>query len=213
MKKNICLILFSISTLLVNNFSAYSQIKKENLKLGLSYGTGSQSKWPFDLKDYTHEINFYKLLLNYSISKKQKWAYEISIEPSYNIAEHQLLNKWFVKETDYDDYMEKRELYTQKRTIKEYVLNLGFLVRYSVYGDFSAYAIGGVGPMVSDNATERLAKGYAFSDVFGLGLSYEIKPFQFDFRYSVRHTSNLELKPPNSGHNTTNMEFSILVSP
>ncbi|WP_370480139.1 acyloxyacyl hydrolase [Tamlana flava] len=212
MRKNIFFIVFSASTLFVNNFSAYSQIKKENLKLGLSYGTGSQNKWPFNLKDYTREVDFYKLLFNYSISKKRKWAYEITIEPSYNIAEHQLLNKWFVKETDYEDYLEKRELYTQKRSIREYVLNLGFILRYNIYGDLSTYAIAGVGPMISDKATERLAKGYAFSDVFGLGLSYEIKPFQLDFRYSVRHISNLEMRPPNSGHNTTNIEFSVLIS-
>ena len=74
----------------------------------------------------------------------------------------------------------------------------------------STYAIGGTGPMHSDKATERLAKGFAFSDIFGLGLSYELKKLLFDFRYSVRHTSNLELKQPNGGHNTTNTEFSVL---
>ena len=66
--------------------------------------------------------------------------------------------------------------------------------------------------MFSDKATERLAKGFAFSDIFGLGLSYEINKLQLDFRYSVRHTSNLELKQPNGGHNTTNTEFSVLLN-
>jgi hypothetical protein len=64
--------------------------------------------------------------------------------------------------------------------------------------------------MIADKASERLAKGFAFSDVFGLGMAYQLGNIQFGYRYSVRHTSNLEMKKPNNGHNTTNMEFSVL---
>jgi hypothetical protein len=187
-----------------------AQILKENFKLGITYGAGVQGKFPFKANDYTHEVDFYKLQINYRFKDKKKWAFEINLEPSYNIAEHQLLNKFFIKPSDAENYIELRELYTQKRTIKEYVLNCGFVARYKIYNGISTYAIGSVGPMFADKATERLAKGFAFSDIFGLGLSCEIYKLQFDFRYSVRHTSNLELKRPNGGHNTTNTEFSIL---
>ncbi|WNH14433.1 acyloxyacyl hydrolase [Flavobacteriaceae bacterium HL-DH10] len=115
-----------------------------------------------------------------------------------------------MKPTDGDDYLEKQALYTQKRTIKEYGLNLGFIARYHIFKTFSGYAIGSIGPMISNKSTERLAKGYAFSDIFGLGLSYNMGKVQFDFRYSVRHTSNLQFKKPNNGHNTTNIEFLVL---
>ncbi|MFI1771519.1 acyloxyacyl hydrolase [Thalassobellus citreus] len=201
---------FLIVVFFVVNNIALAQIKKENLKLGLSYGTGSQNKFPFNSKDYSHEITFYKAVINYKILEKKDWSYEINIEPSYNLAEHQLLNKWFIKPTDSENYLELRDLYTQNRTIKEYVLNLGFLARYNIYNNLSAYALGSVGPMIADKPTERLAKGFAFSDVFGLGLSYRIGQAQLDFRYSLRHTSNLQLKVPNEGHNTTNIEFSVL---
>lgn len=187
-----------------------SQIKREKIKIGLSYGSGSQNRFPFDLKDYTHTTTFYKAHFNYTFKEKKKWAFEFTAEPSYNIVEHQLLNKWFIKPTDGDNYLEKRDLYTQKRTFREYVLNLGLIARYPFYKSFSAYAVGSVGPMISDGATERLARGFAFSDVFGLGLSYDVGRVRLDFRYSVRHTSNLETKHPNNGHNTTNTEFSIL---
>ncbi|XCF05003.1 acyloxyacyl hydrolase [Tamlana crocina] len=191
-------------------FSSTAQLKKENIKIGFASGTGSQNRYPFNLSDYSHEVIFYKAILNYTLKEKRKWAFEFQVEPSYNVAEHQMLNQWFVKPGDYENWEEKRDLFLQKRTVKEYVLNLGFVVRYKLIGDLSTFAIGGVGPMISDKATERLAKGYAFSDVFGLGLSYQINRWQVGFQYSVRHTSNLEMKYPNSGHNTTNTELSIL---
>jgi hypothetical protein len=199
--------LFVFNTNLIN-----AQIKKENLKLGFTYGTGAQDKFPFNADDYIHEVDFYKIQINYRFKDKRKWAFEVNLEPSFNIVEHQLLNRFYIKPSDADNYEELTELYMQRRTLKEYVLNCGFISRYKIYNGISSYAIISVGPMYADKATERLAKGFAFSDIFGLGLSYEINKLQFDLRYSVRHTSNLEFKQPNGGHNTTNMEFSLLLN-
>jgi len=210
MKQKFTIPFFLILVFMAHSFVGNAQIKKENLKLGFTYGTGSQNKFPFNEDDYTHEVTFYKTQINYRFKDQHKWAFEINLEPSYNVAQHQLLNRFYIKPSDAENYQELTELYMQKRTIKEYVLNCGFIARYKVYNGISTYAIGSVGPMFSDKATERLAKGFAFSDIFGLGLSYDINKIQFDFRYSVRHTSNLELKQPNGGHNTTNIEFSML---
>lgn len=210
MRQKFIITFLFVLVFMANTFVGNAQIKKENLKLGFTYGTGSQNKYPFNASDYTHEVTFYKSQINYRFKETKKWAFEVNLEPSYNVAEHQLLNRYYIKPTDADNYQELTELYMQKRTIKEYVLNIGVIARYKIYNDMSTYAIGGTGPMHSDKATERLAKGFAFSDIFGLGISYELKKLQFDFRYSVRHTSNLELKQPNGGHNTTNTEFSVL---
>ncbi|MEP3836119.1 MAG: acyloxyacyl hydrolase [Algibacter sp.] len=203
-------ILGLITMFILCSFLGFSQIKKEHLRLGFTYGSGSQNKYPFNADDYTHEIDFYKLQVNYRFKDKKKWAFEINLEPSFNIVEHQLLNSYYIKPSDAENYQELTALYTQKRTIKEYVLNCGIIARYKIYNGMSTYAIGSLGPMVADKATERLAKGFAFSDIFGLGLSYDINKLRFDFRYSVRHTSNLEMKQPNGGHNTTNSEVSVL---
>ncbi|MEP1489420.1 MAG: acyloxyacyl hydrolase [Algibacter sp.] len=200
-----------ITLFFVSIFLGNSQIKKENIKLGLAFGTGTQSSFPFNASDYTHEVKFYKAVVNYKLKQKNKWNYEINIEPSFNVAKHQLKNKWFVKPEDYDNYLELRDLYTQERTLKEYVLNIGFITRYALFENASMYALGSVGPMIGDIGTERLAKGFAFSDVFGLGTSYVVGKTQLDFRYSVRHTSNLQMKIPNNGHNTTNIEFAVLL--
>lgn len=211
MKISLSTILLFIGLFVFNTSYINAQIKKENFKWGLTYGTGTQGKFPFNADDYIHEVDFYKIQINYRFKDKQKWAFEVNLEPSYNVVEHQLLNKFYVKPSDAENYEELRELYTQKRTIREYVLNCGIIARYKIYKGISTYAIGSVGPMIADKATERLAKGFAFSDIFGLGLSYEINKLQFDLRYSVRHTSNLEFQQPNGGHNTTNMEFSVLL--
>ena len=210
MQHKFTILFFATFFFIANSIDGYAQINKENLKFGFAYGTGSQNKFPFNAEDYTHEVDFYKIQINYRFKDKQKWAFEINLEPSYNVVEHQLLNKYYVKPSDAENYQELTELYMQKRTIKEYVLNCGFIARYKIYNGISTYAIGSLGPMISDKDTERLAKGFAFSDIFGLGISYEINKLHFDFRYSVRHTSNLELKQPNGGHNTTNAEFSML---
>lgn len=202
--KIILILLFSFS------ISGNAQIKKENIKLGFNYGTGSQNKFPFDLKHYTHEVDFYKIQVNYLWKNKRKWSFEFNVEPAFYVAQHQLLNKWFIKESVGENFQELRDLHTQKRTIKEYVLNLGLLARYKILENFSVYSIGSVGPMISDKATERLAKGFAFSDILAFGTSYKIGTIQLDFRYSLRHTSNFEMKDPNHGHNTTNLEFGIL---
>jgi len=66
--------------------------------------------------------------------------------------------------------------------------------------------------MIANKRTERLASGFAFSDVFGIGISFDINNLRLDFRYSVGHTSNLEMEQPNNGHNTTNTEFAILLN-
>jgi hypothetical protein len=196
--------------LIFNSFISNAQIKKENFKLGFNYGTGTENAFPFNSKDYDHTVSQYKIQINYVIKEKGKWSYEINIEPSYNIAKHQLLNKFFIKPSSGDDFLERRDLFTQNREIKEYVLNFGFLTRYAIVKKLSVYNLASVGPMLSDKATERLAKGFAFSDILAFGTSYEIGEIVLDVRYSLRHTSNANFKKPNQGHNTMNIEFGML---
>jgi Lipid A 3-O-deacylase (PagL) len=210
MKQNHNRIFIIVSLSLFNTFISTAQIKKENLKLGFVHGYGTENTFPFNKKDYDHTVTLYKVQINYLIKEKRKWSYEINIEPSYNIAEHQLLNKWFIKQSSGEDYLERRELFTQKRKIKEYTLNFGFLTRYTIFKKWSVYNLASIGPMISNKNTERLAKGFAFSDILAFGTSYKIDEIQLDFRYSIRHTSNFNFKSPNNGHNTANIEFGVL---
>jgi len=193
----------------INKVNAQDTIQKnKKIRLGFNYGFGTQQSYPFNSKDYTYDVQFYKIQINYLISKKTKWSFEINVEPSIYFNEHQLLNKYYVQPNE-DDYLKKREEFTKLKPLNEYVLNLGFLARYHVFNNFSTYILGSVGPMYSDTDTERMNAGFAFSDIIALGLSYQINTFFLDFRYSMRHVSNANLSEPNNGYNSMNFEFGL----
>src|SRR5665648_546493 len=105
-----------------------------------------------------------------------------------------------------------REIYTKERTITEYVLNAGFIVRLNLSERLSFFVLGSTGPMVSDTKTERLAKGLVFSDIFAFGVAFKVGKIMFEIRPGLRHVSNANLKYPNSGHNSSNIDFGISVS-
>ncbi|MEN8139138.1 MAG: acyloxyacyl hydrolase [Bacteroidota bacterium] len=106
--------------------------------------------------------------------------------------------------------MEQREEFTEKRKYREYALNLGLTFRHKTYRNLSTYAMGSVGPMYSNTGSERLKEGFAFSDIFAIGFSYNIKSFLIDLRFSIRHVSNADLQWPNIGHNSSNLEFGFM---
>lgn len=203
----IILILLAL-TLIFSEAKAQDAPQKTNkIRLGFNSGFGSQESFPFNSKDYSYDVQFYKLQFNYLMMERIKWKFELNIEPSYYLAEHQLLNEYYVRPDQGDDYLEKREEFTAKKYINEYVLNLGLIARYKIYNNISAYVLGSVGPMYSDSDTERMNAGFAFSDIFGLGMSYQIHRFFLDFRYSIRHVSNLNITLPNNGYNSSNLEI------
>lgn len=203
----ISLILLAL-TLIFSEAKAQDAPQKTNkIRLGFNSGFGSQESFPFNSKDYSYDVQFYKLQFNYLMMERIKWKFELNIEPSYYLAEHQLLNEYYVRPDQGDDYLEKREEFTAKKYINEYVLNLGLIARYKIYNNISAYVLGSVGPMYSDSDTERMNAGFAFSDIFGLGMSYQIHRFFLDFRYSIRHVSNLNITLPNNGYNSSNLEI------
>ena len=63
--------------------------------------------------------------------------------------------------------------------------------------------------MISNEDTERLRRGFAFSDILGLGFSWKQKRILFDFRLTLRHNSNLNFASPNKGHNSFGIESGI----
>jgi hypothetical protein len=63
--------------------------------------------------------------------------------------------------------------------------------------------------MISGEDTERLKKGFAFSDILGFGFSYKQKNILFDLRMSLRHNSNANFYQPNDGHNSVGIESGI----
>lgn len=191
----------------LNSFS--QTFAKERFQLGLNYGQAAQNVFIFNDPDYDYSNRFLKAQVNYTLFQKNKWKYELTIEPSIYFVKYQLLNEYFIR-PETENYLELRALYTQKRSFNEYALNIGFVVRYSLLEKLSTYLQGSVGPMISGDNTERLKKGFAFSDILGLGFTWKQKRVSFDLRVTLRHNSNLDFAFPNSGHNSAGVESGVL---
>jgi hypothetical protein len=179
------------------------------LEYGFNIGWGHEENFLFDDPDYSYDVEFHKLQIYYPLKKKSRISYEILIQPEINIAKHQLHNYFFVT-PDETDYLAKRALFTQRRTFTEYVLNIGFLVRKPLYHKLDSYLLISIGPSIINKASERLAKGFAFSDNLAIGLNYDIQQhITLDFRGVIRHVSNADLQLPNGGYNTANFEIGL----
>jgi len=201
MIKKLLIILF----LVVIKMSA--QDEKSKFAIGFNYGFGSE----FNNKNYTFTNHFYKMQLYYKLKETKHFQYEILVQPEVNFGTHQLLNFYFVK-PETPDFEQKRQEYTKLKDIHEYVLNIGFLVRKPISKTFSVYALGSIGPMITDTETERMSDGFAFADVLALGFSARLQKLKFDLRPSIRHVSNAGLGAENAGYNTKNIEFGISYS-
>lgn len=184
---------------------SFAQVKNREVQVGFAYGLGSE----FKNKNYSYTNHYYKLQFYFGVKESNKVSYQILVQPELNFATHQLLNLYFI-EPDEPDYIEKRERYTKLKDIKEYVLNLGFLVRKPLSNQASLYALGSVGPMITDTETERLSKGFAFADVIALGVTFKMNRITVDLRPSIRHVSNAGLQNKNSGYTTKNIDFGLL---
>jgi hypothetical protein len=206
---------FKLYLLLVFNILVISQsFGQENsrlLRLGVNYGIGKQQLFPFNSLDYIYNVKGFKVLINYPLKKARVFSYELQLEPTLYSAKHQLLNEFYVQPKDGADYMQQRERFTKEKTITEYALNIGILVRYNFKSRLSFFVLGSIGPMVSDTETERLAKGFAFSDILAFGMAYKVGKIVFEMRPGLRHVSNANLQLPNSGHNSSNIDFGISV--
>lgn len=193
-----------IILIIIFSINAFSQQNKHPIAVGINYGFGSEIK----NNNYSYTNHYYKLQCYYTLSKTKNFEYQILLQPEVNFATHQLKNLYFVKPDD-PDYLAKRERYTKLKDINEYVLGVGFLIRKPISKSLSFYVLGSVGPMITDTETERLTKGFAFSDVLSLGISFKTQKLIFDIRPSLRHNSNAGLQSSNAGFNTKNIEFGI----
>lgn len=207
-KRHILLILlFSIFGL--NALAQKEKASNGKIWLGLNYGQASRNTFIYQSEDYTYHNQFLKFQANYLLHIKNRFSYELHLEPSLYFCEHQLLNEWFVQPKAGDDFLEQRDRFTQKREFNEYALNIGLILRYVLYNDFSMYVLGSIGPMLSSEDTERLKSGLAFSDIFGFGFSLVRENVRFDLRTTLRHNSNANISKPNNGHDSIGLETGI----
>jgi len=190
---------------------SYAQPESKAIRLGIDYGIGKQQIFPYNSRDYKYDVRGYTVLLNWPFKKTRVFSFELQLNPGIYFAKHRLLEALFMQPADGPDYLEKRERFMKEKTITEYVLNAGFLIRYNLKESLSFYILTGTGPMFSDTETERLARGFAFSDIAAIGCAYKTGKIMFEIRSGIRHVSNLDLKWPNSGHNSSNIDFGVSI--
>jgi hypothetical protein len=188
---------------------SYGQETGKKQRIGFSVCAGSQQIFPYNSPDYTHNFKGIKGVLNRQLKNKNHLTIELQIEPGLYIARHQLLNEFFLQPKDGADYLEQRIRFTTERTITEVALNAGVVFRYNVNEKIGLFFLGSVGPMLSDNSTERLKGGFAFSDILEAGISYNTGKMMFEIKPGVRHTSNANLRQPNGGHNSSTIDFGL----
>lgn len=172
--------------------------------VGLAYGFGGE----FNNRDYTYTNNYIQGQFYYSFNPGRKWKYQFALQPEINFGRHRLKNYYFIKPGD-ANFEARRDAYIKLKDIREYILGVSFFVRHNFTDSFSLYAMGNVGPMITDTDTERLTKGFAFCDVFAIGASYDFGGVAIDVRPNVRHVSNAGLNDSNSGFNTKNIAFGV----
>lgn len=194
--------------LLISVF-AYSQDsipKFKWLRSGVVIGYASQNTFIKQESDYTYESRIVKFSNHFNWSKKRKHSWEVSIEPSYYRSNHQMINYWFISHTVVNGD-ELRAKFMQPKSINEYVLNVGVVYRRYLNLNSSLFATLNSGPMYIDTDTERLKKGFAFSDILSVGYNYRIKKLSFDAKFMFRHASNANLQMPNFGLNSSGFEI------
>ncbi len=187
-------------------YSQDSIVTKKWLRTGFLYGISAQNKYLKQDSDYIYESKIYKFSNHFNLSKKRNHSWELFVEPSFYRSEHQLINYWFISHTVVNGD-ELRAQFMPHKYINEYVLNLGLIYRYNICAKTTLYTLFNVGPMYIDTDTERLRKGFAFSDIFALGGNYRFKKISFDTKCMIRHVSNADTQLPNFGLNAVGFEF------
>ena len=178
-------------------------------RLGLHYGQANQAGFPFGNTNYAYRTRGLKAQVAWVVRERERLDLELLVEPSVYGAEHRLLAFGFIKEEDTPRYEAERARFLAGRRFVEVALNVGLLARWRLGRAWSAYGLVSVGPMVSGRATERLRRGFAFSDIAGAGLSYRWGRWQADARATLRHNSNANLARPNHGHNSAGVEVGL----
>ena len=201
--------LFICSSLLSHSQTTNGGSKKDtsSFKMGVNYGQTFDTGGQIADQDYYYSNQYLKFQVERSI-KSGKLDVTLLVEPSFYTGDYRLLNKWYIK-PDEPNYLSQREFHTTQRSFEEYVLNIGLKFSHNVAPKTQLYVLASVGPMITTIKTDRLNKGFAFSDILGLGINYDFKTFLFDMRATLRHNSNANLSSPNGGVNSLGFETGI----
>lgn len=175
-------------------------------KVGFLYNSAKQNVFLLSDNDYDYKTNVFKFQLFYHLKKWGKWNLNLIVQPQFQIAKHQLLNEFFVKDNE-PNYEFLREKFTQKKTLSLYAFELGFQFKRKFLEKLFFEATLGLGAGYIDVETERLAQGFTFIENLSVGFSYLVKNSEIYLGSNLGHVSNSDIQLPNSGYNVLGLEI------
>ena len=181
--------------------------KLKPAKIGVLYNYGANENFIFDDPDYTYTTKTIKAQAFYELASWKKLNFELIVQPQIQFLNHQLLNKWFVT-PDQDNVQEKIAEFTQPKKMNLYGVEFGFVVKKKLISKLDIQGGISLGFNYIDTRTERLAKGFTFTENFSLGFSYNV--FKKSFIYlgtNFGHVSNLDFQKPNDGYNILGIDI------
>lgn len=192
--------------------AAITQEAKLPRHWGIHFGYGTQQTAPFNSLEYTfeqvHMLGQFELK---SIGYK-KFNLQFLAEGGYYCARHQLINKWFTTTEFFKDFPDDfQQNMLEKKYVHQVIFHAAVEITRFITPKTQLFGYAAIGPMWTSKQTERLAKGFAFSDNIGLGLKFKlIKNMWLSSLVFLRHESNANLQFPNSGHNTLGVRMGVV---
>ena len=162
-----------IATIYFCCVASFSQSKNKKLKLdviGIYYGIGNEHTFLFDDPDYLYKANYLKASFLYNLNNKT-YRWSLAIQPQIHFLKHQLLNPFFVRNIE-ENFEEDRITFTKLKSMRFYALSFEISVRRKVFNKLEVSAFFAAGPGIINTRTERLAKGFTFTENIGLGVHY-----------------------------------------
>ena len=204
MRKFILLYCFCISSFIFGQEE--TKTNKKLKKVGFLYNSAKQNNILFFDKDYDYKTNAFKFQFFYNLHQGKNWDFNLILQPQFQIAKHQLLNKFFVTpdEPNFEFLIEK---FIQEKTISLYAFELGFQLRRKLFRKIYFEATLGLGAAYIDVETERLAQGFTFIENLSIGLAHKWHSNEVYIGTNLGHVSNFEIQLPNSGYNVFGFEI------
>ena len=193
-------------------FNLTAQDIKKSKHWGIHFGYSTQQTVPFHSYDYDLEqghVLGQLRLKNYTFKKVDV---QFLAEGGYYYAQHQLINKWFTSSEFFNHFPENfHHQMLLKKPIHQVVFHAAVEIAHYLNPKTQVFGYAAIGPMWTSQLTERLAKGFAFSDNIGVGVKFKLsKKMWLSNMVIIRHESNVNLKFPNSGHNTLGVRLGVI---
>jgi hypothetical protein len=196
--------------LFLNIYLAICQDKRTSIlkpfKIGVLFNYGTNENFMFDDPDYTYSTKNYKLQAFYDLGNWKNIDFELIVQPQIQSLQHQLLNFFYVT-PDQENFEEKTIEFMKPKAMNLYGLEFGFASKLKLTKKLDLQGTISLGFNYIDTRTERLAKGFTFTENFSLGFSHQL--FEKSFLYvgtNFGHVSNLNFQKPNDGYNILGLE-------